>query len=199
MVQAEITWVSNSAPYDVSKLPVIELFNNYFGGNMGSIVFQTIRESKALAYTTYAYYAPPDKKEGRYTTVAYVGSQADKMNEAVTAMNELLTDLPKTEKALEGARESIRKDIASQRVTQDAIIFNYLAAKRLGIETDYRKEVYEKVATLKFDDIKNFHNQNIAKKPYTYCIVAAKSKINFDDLRKIGEVKELSLEEIFGY
>src|SRR3954469_24623136 len=131
MVQSEITWVSNSVTYDPSKLPVIELFNSYFGGSMGSVVFQTIRESKALAYSTYAFYAAPDKKEGRYTTIAYVGSQADKMNDAVLAMNELLNDLPKTEQALEAARESIRHDIASQRITKDDIIFSYLAAKRL--------------------------------------------------------------------
>ena len=199
MVQSEITWVSNSATYNASQLPVIELFNNYFGGSMGSIVFQTIRESKALAYSTYAFYAAPDKKEGRYTTIAYVGSQADKMSEAVTAMNELLTDLPKAEQGLQAAKESIRHDIASQRITQDQIVFSYLSAKRLGLDTDYRKEVYEKVASLTFEDIKKFHEQNIARKPYTYCVIASRDKINLDELKKIGEVKELTLEEIFGY
>jgi predicted Zn-dependent peptidase len=199
MVQSEITWVNNTEAYDPSKLHVIELFNNYFGGNMGSIVFQTIRESKALAYSTYAYYAPPDKKEGKYTAIAYVGSQADKMNEAVAAMNELLTTLPRTEKTLEAARQSIRQDIASERITQDQIIFSYLAAKRLGLNTDYRKNIYEQVGSLKFDNIKEFHAQNIAGKPYTYCVIAARDKIRMDDLKKFGEVKELTLEEIFGY
>lgn len=199
MVQAEITWVSNAAPYDTTRLPLIELFNNYFGGSMGSIVFQVIRESKALAYSTYAFYAPPDKKEGRYTIVAYVGSQADKMNEAVGAMNELLNELPKTEQAIVSAKESIRQDIASQRVTQDAIIFSYLASKRLGLERDFRKVVYEKVGSLTFDDLKKFHEQFISKKPYTYCVIASRDKINMDDLKKIGDVKELTAEEIFGY
>jgi predicted Zn-dependent peptidase len=32
---------------------LVTVFNNYFGGGMGSIVFQTIRESKALAYSTF--------------------------------------------------------------------------------------------------------------------------------------------------
>ena len=30
-------------------MPLIKLHNEYFGGSMGSIVFQTLRESKALA------------------------------------------------------------------------------------------------------------------------------------------------------
>jgi predicted Zn-dependent peptidase len=199
MVQSEITWINNSEKYDPTKLTVIELFNNYFGASMSSVVFQTIRESKALAYSTYAYYAPPDKKEGRYTTIAYVGSQADKMNDAVSAMNELLTDLPQTQQALQAAKESIRHDIASQRITQDGIIFSYLSAKRLGLETDYRKSIYDKVESLTFDDIKSFFTHTIAGKPYTYCVIASRDKINMDDLKKIGTVKELTLEDIFGY
>lgn len=199
MVQSEIMWISNSMVYDPSKLSVIELFNGYFGGDMGSIVFRTIRESKALAYSTYAFYLAPDKKEGRYTTIAYVGSQADKMAEAVSAMNELMKDLPKTDKVLDAAKESIRKNLASERITQDDIIFSYLSAKRLGLNTDYRKDIYEKVESLTFDDIKNFHSQYISGKNYTYCVVASRDKIKMDDLKKIGNVKELSLEEIFGY
>ena len=199
MVQSEITWISNTSPYDSTQLPVVELFNSYFGASMGSIVFQVIRESKALAYATYAFYAPPDKKEGRYSIVAYVGSQADKMADAIGAMNELLNELPQSEQALAAAKESIRHDIASQRVTQDAIIFSYLAAKRLGLNSDYRKRIYETVPKLNFDAVKTFHAKNVAQRPYTYCVVAARDKINMDELKKIGDVKELTLEEIFGY
>lgn len=199
MVQSEITWVNNSMVYDPSKLSVIELFNSYFGGDMGSIVFQTIRESKALAYSTYAFYLAPDKKNGRYTMLGYVGSQADKMTEAIGAMNELMKDLPKTEKVLQAAKENIRKSIASERITQDDIIFTYLAAQRLGLNSDYRKDIYEQVETLTFDDIKNFHTQYISGKNFTYCVVGSRDKIKMDDLKKIGEVKELPLDEIFGY
>lgn len=56
MVQSEIRWVRNTARYSADKEPVIDIFNNYFGGGMGALVFQTIRESKALAYSTFAFY-----------------------------------------------------------------------------------------------------------------------------------------------
>jgi predicted Zn-dependent peptidase len=199
MVQAEITWINNSLVYDNSKVPVIDLFNSYFGGGMGSVVFQTIRESKALAYSTYALYASPDKKEGRFTTVAYVGCQADKMNESVAAMNQLLDTLPHSDDILANGKESIRQNIASERVTQDAIIFSYLAARRLGLNTDIRKNVYDTVNSLSFEDIRKFHDEELAHKPYTYCVLGSASKINMDDLKKIGDLKEVSLEEIFGY
>jgi predicted Zn-dependent peptidase len=199
MVQSEIYWIRNAGKYDTTLVPVIELYNSYFGGGMGSIVFQTIRESKALAYSTFSVYSSPDKADRPYIAVAYVGSQADKMNEAIAAMNELLNELPKTEEALMASKESIRQDIASQRITKEAIIFNYLSGKRLGLNSDFRKKVYETVPKLTFGDINKFHKENIANKAYAYCITASKDKIKTDDLNKIGKLQELTLEEIFGY
>jgi predicted Zn-dependent peptidase len=76
---------------------------------MGSLVFQTIRESKALAYSTYGVYASPSKKEDDYYMLAYVGSQADKFNDAVGAMNELLTTMPKLPVNLDLAKVRLKK------------------------------------------------------------------------------------------
>jgi predicted Zn-dependent peptidase len=199
MVQAEVNWVRNNNTYKPDETAVVTLFNNYFGGGMGSIVFQTIRESKALAYSTYAFYVTPEKKEDRYSVVAYVGSQADKMNEAINGMNELLNDIPRSDKLLETAKESMKQDIETQRITQDGIIFSYLAAQKLGLNSDYRKQVYAAVNKLSFDDVKLFHDKNLAHKPYTYCILGSEKNIKMDDLKKFGEVKKVSLEELFGY
>ena len=55
MVQAETRWIRNTNTYNPAENTVISVFNNYFGGGMGSLVFQTIRESKALAYSTYGF------------------------------------------------------------------------------------------------------------------------------------------------
>lgn len=199
MVQAEVNWVRNGNVYDPGSTAVVNLFNNYFGGGMGSIVFQTIRESKALAYSTYAFYAAPNKRTDRYAVLAYVGSQADKMNEAIAGMNELLSVIPESEKAFETARSSMKKDLETERITQDGIIFSYLNAQKLGLDTDIRKSVYEKADQLKFDDVKKLHQQNIAGKPYSYCILASEKRVKLDDLKKYGDVQKVTLEEIFGY
>ncbi len=199
MVQAEITWVRNIPGYDPAKQPVIDLFNNYFGGNMGALVFQTIRESKALAYSTMAYAAAPQKREDPYAITAYVGCQADKFGESVTAMNELLNELPSVENNLLAAKAGVKKDIETERVTQDEIIINYLDAEQKGLSEDIRKSVYDAADKMSYSDLKKFHGENMAGKAYTYCVVASEKKINMDDVRKCGPVKKLSLEEIFGY
>lgn len=199
MVQAEVFWVKNGELYNPTITPTAQLFNNYFGSGMGSIVFQTIRESKALAYSSYSAYSMPSKKEDKSSVIVYVGTQADKFNDATVAMNELLNELPKSEQLVETAKNSLRKSIAAERITQDGIIFNYLAAQRLGNNFDMRKNVYDQSPKLNFSDLNNFHNKEMKNKNYTYCIVASKDKVKEEDMKKLGEVKKLSLTEIFGY
>lgn len=199
MVQAEMTWVRNLAPYDFNKEAVVDLFNNYFGYGMGSLVFRTIRESKALAYSTYARVTTPSKKEDPYYIVAYVGSQADKLPEAVNAMNELLNQLPENEKSFEDGRVSALKDIETERIQKTDILFSYLATKRKGLNDDPRKAKYEKLKKLKFEDIKSFHNNYLANKPYSFAIIGSEKNMRPEELSKYGTVKVVSLEELFGY
>ncbi|AZA76288.1 insulinase family protein [Chryseobacterium sp. G0186] len=199
MVQAEVFWVRNSDQYNPTITPTVNLFNTYFGGGMGSIVFQTIRESKALAYSTYSYFALPSKKADKDMVMAYVGTQADKFNESTTAMNELLTTLPKSEQLFETAKSGLKKSIASERISQDGIIFSYLKSQRLGNNFDMRKNTYEQAPKLSFADINTFHDKEMKNKNYTYCIVAAQDKVKEADMQKLGEVKKLNLTEVFGY
>lgn len=199
MVQAELFWVRNADAYNAEITPTVSLFNNYFGGGMGSVVFQTIRESKALAYSTYSYFSLPGKKEDKDMITAYVGTQADKFNESAAAMNELLTALPKSDQLFETAKSGLKKSIAAERITQDGIIFTYLKAQKLGNTTDIRKNTYEQSPKLTFADINNFHNKEMKSKNYTYCLVASQDKVSETDMQKLGEVKKLNLTEIFGY
>ncbi len=199
MVQAEVYWIRSGDKYNKSTVPVASLFNEYFGGGMGSIVFQTIRESKALAYSTFAYFGNPSNKNYRTTFRAYVGTQSDKFKEAVDGMNELLNTLPESQKALEIAKEGLEKNLASERITEDAILFDYLNAQRLGLETDIRKNTYTQIKNMTYKDLETFHAKEISHKPYTYCVLAGEGKIDAANLNALGKVKELSLEELFGY
>lgn len=199
MVQAETRWIRNTTAYDPAQTTLVNVFNNYFGGGMGSIVFQTIRESKALAYSTYGYYVQPQKKSDQYYMMSYVGSQADKFGDAVGAMNELLTKMPELSDNLELAKSQVKKDIQTERVMQDDIIFRYLAAQQLGLKDDIRMEMYTSVDKITMADVKKFHTTHFSGKPYTYALVASEKNVKMDDLKKIGEVKKISLEELFGY
>ena len=199
MVQAETRWVRNTDTYNPAETTLIRVFNNYFGGSMSSLVFQTIRESKALAYSTYGTYRIPAKKEDKYYMLAYVGAQADKFQEAISAMDELLTTMPEIPDNFQLAKGQLKQDIQTDRITQDNIIFSYLAAQQLGLKEDIRKKVYEQVDKITFKDIQAFHNKYLSHKPYTYVILASEKRLPKEELQKIGEFKKVSLEELFGF
>ncbi|MBB6500947.1 M16 family metallopeptidase [Pedobacter cryoconitis] len=201
MVQAETIWVRNSGLYNPVNAAKINLFNDYFGdgGNMNSVVFQTIREAKALAYATQASYSIPDSREKEITMIAYVGAQADKLNEAVAGMNELLTTLPESDKSFNLSKGNSLNNLETGRITKDGIIYAYLADKKLGFDHDSRRDLYTGLKPLTFNDIKAFHQTNLSSKPYNYCIVASEKRINMGDLEKFGTISKLTLEQIFGY
>lgn len=199
MVQAEIFWTRNTGLYNPLDAAKINLFNSYFGGGMGSVVFQTIRESKALAYSTYAMYQVPNSRDKQTTVSAYVGAQADKTKDAIAGMNELLNILPEYEKSFVSSKTSAMNSMETSRINNDGIIASYLSDKKMGFDRDSRIDNYNSLKKLSFADIKNFHKQHLSGKPYIYSIVASEKKINLGDLEKIGPVEKLTLEEVFGY
>jgi predicted Zn-dependent peptidase len=199
MVQAEISWIRNTAEYNSNNSTVIEVFNEYYGGSMSSVVFQTLRESKALAYETFAFYLEPSKQHDRYTMIGYIGCQADKLDDAISGMNELLNNVPESEKLLETCKKSIKNGLETDRYVEDAVINQYLADQRKGLDRDIRKEIYEHFSRISFRDLQQFAKDNISHKPYTYCIVASEKRINLDNLEKYGNVKKVPLDDIFGY
>ena len=199
MVQAKVEWVRNTREFNPLYEPALEVFNEYYDGDMSAVVFQTLRESKALAYSVFANYYAPVKKKDKYTMVGFIGCQADKLNDAIAGMNELLDSVPVSDKALHQAKGSLKKSYQTVRFTGQDIIDEYLADQRLGLASDMRKEAYDNIDKIGFPELQQFDTDNIAHKPFTYCLLASSNKINMKELEKYGEIKKLSLEELFGY
>ena len=114
-------------------------------------------------------------------------------------MNDLLNELPKTEQSFINTRKNLMQDIETGRITKENIIFNYLSSQRKGLDHDIRRDTYAAYANLTLNDLYKYHSTFLSKKPYTYAVIASEKRINVDDLKKYGEVKKLSLQELFGY
>jgi len=199
MVQAEIQLNRSDKKFDSKLLPYVKAFNEYYGGGMASVVFQDIRESKALAYSTYASFVSPDKKEDPFEATFYVGTQADKLGDALTAVNHLLNDMPESEKNWEIGKKSIKQGIETRRISKSQIMFKYEQALRLGLKEDSRIETYNQIDQISLNDIKQFHKEHLKDKPWNMKLLGSKDKINMEELKKYGKVVELSLKDIFGY
>ncbi|UYZ61565.1 M16 family metallopeptidase [Hymenobacter weizhouensis] len=199
MVQAEILFLSKGPVYDKALVPTASLYNEYFGGSMGSIVFQELRESKALAYSASSRFANADKLGRSSYNLSYIGTQSDKLPEAMAGMSTLLNDMPVAEANLQIAKQSIRNSIATERITKSDILFSYERAKRLGLDYDLRRDVYEQTQNMSFDDLRKFQQARVKGQPQTILVIGSKDRLNFKELAKYGQVQQLTLKEIFGY
>jgi predicted Zn-dependent peptidase len=199
MKQAEVQFLSKGGAYDKNIQPIVQMYSRYFGGSMSSPVFQTMRESKALAYSVSSRYMAPSRLDRSYVNMAYIGTQADKLPEALDGMMELLQDMPVSEKSFNQAKEGVIQGIASDRITKMEILRSYHGLNKLGINYDLRKETYEKISSTSIKDVEAFHAKYIKGKKYRIAVIGSKEKINFKALEKFGTVTELELKQVFGY
>lgn len=199
MKQTELYLISKGTKFNKDLVPYTNIFNEYFGSGLSSIVFQEIREAKALAYSAYSYVSVPRLNTESHYIAAYIGTQADKLGDATDAMITLMNDMPQVEAQFKGAKDAALKKIESNRTTGASIFWSREAARNRGLDYDLNKEVYDIIGKMDVAALKNFFDDNIKGKNYTFLVLGNRKDVDFNVLKKLGPVKELKLEEIFGY
>ncbi|MBL7803181.1 MAG: insulinase family protein [Saprospiraceae bacterium] len=201
MVQVELLLVSRGTPkFNLDEFVFAEWYNQYFGYGLSSIVFQEIRESKALAYSAYAYAATPSKKKTAHFLQSYVGTQPDKLREAVDAFDHILENMPVSNTQIENARQSVLKQISAGAIHKAELYWTWRTNRDRGfLNRDLRADVYQTLSRSGPDALLAFQQKYIRGRKFAWMVLGDRSKIDFDYLKKIGPVKELTLEEIFGY
>ena len=202
MKQAEVMMLSKGDKVnidDVSKYCQIKFHNEYFGGGMSSIVFQEMRESKALAYSVYSTYTLPRDTNTSHYLMSYIGTQADKLSEAISGMTELLDVMPEAESNMNNAKEAIEQKIRTERLTRSDILSEYEKAYKLGIKRDLRKDIYDAVQNFDMNILKEFHNSHISNGTRVIMVLGSKDNLDLNVLKQYGEIKHLTLEDVFGY
>ncbi|MBL7881405.1 MAG: insulinase family protein, partial [Chryseobacterium gambrini] len=199
MVQMEMSKVGRGRNVNTENFGKINVFNEYFGRGLSSIVFQEIRESKSLAYSAYVSYAANSELDHPDYITTYIGTQPDKLQIAVDTMTELMTELPEVKVQFENAKNSALKQIASQRVTRTNIFFNTLRLRKLNIHHDFRKDIYHQIESLKFEDLKDFYDHYIKSVHFNTAIIGKKENLNREAVDKMGIFREVSLKDIFGH
>lgn len=199
MVQSEILLLAKGEEFSPDKMAASQLFNTYFGSGLSSIVFQEIRESKSLAYSAFSSYDMANEAGKPDYTMAYVGTQANKLEQAVDAMMELMTNMPEAEDQFNQAKEATLKKIASQRITNSNIFWTYEGLKKRGIDNDNRKEIYEAIKNMTMEDLKAFFDTNIKGEKYNVMVIGNKKDMDFEALSKLGTIKEMDIDYLFNY
>lgn len=199
MVQTEMSKVAQGQPVNIENFGKINVFNEYFGSGLSSIVFQELRESKSLAYSAYVSYAANAEISHPDYVSTYIGTQPDKLKIAVDALDELMQNLPEVSLQFINSKNSALKKIEAARINRTNIFFNFLRLEKLDIDYDLREKVYQEIKTLTFEDLDEFYKNNIKSLNFNTALIGKKENIDFSTVEQLGEFHELNLEELFGY
>jgi zinc protease len=198
-VQVELLMLSKGTPkFNLEEYVFGEWYNQYFGYGLSSIVFQEIRESKALAYSAYVHASNPSKKNMAHWLQGYVGTQPDKLREAVEAFQGILEVMPVSLPQIETARQSVLKQISASRLTRSELYWTWRGNRDKGFPNhDLRENTYRTLENASADELLLFQAQHVKGRNYTWLVLGDRQHVDFKYLKKIGKVTELTLDEVF--
>ncbi len=199
-VQADVLMVSRGTPtFDLEESLMRDWFNEYFGYGLSSIVFQEIRESRALAYSTYALYTAPKKRDWAHYLQAYLGTQPDKLPDAIPFLLKILEDMPAITTTMENARLSILKRIESSRIPSSQLYWESKKLEDLGVKEDMEKLLYQRLQAATLEELIEFQKQYVKGRNYKFMVLGDQKHIDLDYLSSFGTLRQLSMEDVFGY
>lgn len=179
--------------------PRVDIYNEYFGGSMNSIVFQEIREKRSLAYSAAAYFVTPSEKNHHYMNMSHIGTQNDKLMDALNAFTELFENMPVSTQNFDIAKQSLISSYRTNRTSKMEIINSYLYTQKMGLSNGWQEKEYNTIKTMQLNDVLDFNKKYIKGKKRTVVVLGNESEVDMGGLKAFGNVEKLSLEQVFGY
>ncbi len=197
VLQSQINFNIEGKAFSVEEMPVIDAFNNYFGGDMSSLVFQEIREFRSLAYSTHATFdiSPLRGKNALFS--GYVGCQGDKTMDALLAMDSLILFMPLKEERMNSVKTALIEKSQSRRPSFRNLIETTQAWQEQGFSEDPNKIKNGLYPNLNFANLVEFYNRELKGKPITISIVGDKKRIDMKGLEKFGKVELVGEKDLF--
>ena len=185
--------------YDPAEEAAIDMYNEYFGGGMNSIVFQEMREARGLAYSAYAHLSIPTSLQNDYSFFAFIGSQNDKLRKAVEGFDEIINNMPESESAFEIAKKGLISRMRTERTTGLRVLYKYRVCRRLGLDKPIDEAEFAALQDMTLADVLAAQKKWVADRQYVYAILGDEKDLDKAFLSSLGPVRHVSLEEIFGY
>ena len=199
MAQALVRIESGGETYNEARRPDIDLYNEYFYGGMSGIVFQELREARALAYVAWAQYFPAERADDPNLMAAFIGCQADKTPEAVDAFLDLIDNMPESPERFAAAQQGKINQYRTSRLGFRDILGAVRKWERQRVAVDPRSWRFDQIRHSSLDELLEFYREHIQGRPKLISIVGDKSKFDLASLSQYGKITELGVEGIFGY
>ena len=177
----------------------LRLWSGYMGSGLFSILFQEIREFRAMAYSTFGQDITPNRaKHSDYPSgfVAYLGTQGDKSMQALAVLDSIMNQMPVNEQNVAAAKQEILNNINNSYPSFRQMA-NVVSTYRMnGCREDPRTSLSRTVPTLTADDMTDFYRSNIQQKPRVYYIIGNKKQLDLQRLSKYGRLVMLKKEDV---
>lgn len=177
--------------------PMLEAYYEYLDGGMSSIIFQEIREFRSLAYATGASVYQPFYPEEETTLTSFVGTQADKTQEAIQVMHRIISTPPDQSDRIDMIRRAMVQSINSKKPPFREISAPVAQWNKQGYAEDPRKEWVKAWEMMSFDNIADFHINQFYQKPVITTIIGNKKQIGSEWMKEYGKVTEVTRKDIF--
>ena len=185
--------------YQPDIAPVLNLYNEYFGGGMNTIVFQEMREARGLAYSANARISTPTNLSDTYQFDAFIATQNDKTQTAIEAFDEIINDMPASEAAFNVAKESLIAGCRTQRIIKSGVLDSYVSCRRLGIPEPLTRKIFEEASNMTLDDVVAFQQEWIKGRDYNYVILGDIKDLDLGYLKTLGPIEVIPIEKAFGF
>lgn len=187
-VQTQLWFYVQGEPVPLAQAAARDAYEEYLAGSMGGIIFQEIREYRALAYSAYGGYDDPDLANRPGYFYGYVGCQADKTADAIDVMKTIISDLPKKPERM----NALRGALSRSQETADPQFRDLPQAiaqwRWQGYATDPRRLRQREYDQLKWNDIEDFWRAYVKDRPIVMMVVADPKRIDMALLREHGPV-----------
>ena len=148
-----------------------QLFSSFYGGSLGSVINQEIREKRALAYSAGGFFILPAFKGDRILYSAYSLVQFDKLEENLAVIEDLMTTFKATPKHFEVGKQSLKQELETERITGEEVFFFVDRSIKRGFSIDPRKHTYEVLKSISYEDYKDYFMNNIANGRSIYILI----------------------------
>ena len=182
--QADLYFYINGRPYDIASDVQSDAFNQYMSGGFTGIVMNEIRVKRSMAYTAYGIDATPVLPGKECYFYGYVGTQSDKVADAISVYMDILTDMPKDSANVDALRAALKQAAQTAKPTMRGKASTFEYWQRLGYNEDPAKVNAEAIDALTFGDIERFYEENIKGKPITIILMGDPKKIDLKAIEK---------------
>ena len=197
--QADLYFYIQGNPYDISMDVASDAFNQYMSGGFTGIVLNEIRVKRSMAYSAYGVNATPILPGKNCYFYGYVGTQSDKVVDAINVYMDILTDMPKDSTNIAALKAALKQATQTAKPSMRNKAATFEQWQREGYTDDPAKVNSAAIDAIQFNDIEKFYDENIKGKPITIILMGDPKKIDLKAIQtKCGcKVTKLSPAKLF--